>query len=97
VSDQVIYCGLSICAGDVDWIEFSSFYGFTVDLMFWDVYGNLDLEIYSAQTLGFVDGSYSDDDDEYVSRFDLPAGTYWARVFGGSGVENDYCIEVNMY
>ena len=98
MSDGVTYCGLSICTGDVDWFEFSVTSGFEADITFLDAYGDLELEIYSAQTLSFVDGSYSSNDEESVSKFGLSPGTYWARVYGASGAENsDYCFLVTTY
>lgn len=89
-------CDLSVCAADVDWLELPVTTGFTATLTFFQAEGDLDFEIYSATTLEYVTGSYSADDDESVTLSGLPAGTYWARVYGKSGAENpDYCFRVD--
>ncbi len=90
------YCMLSICAGDVDWIGFSVAHGFTARISFHDAEGDLDLEIYSAQTLGYLTGSYTNADVESVTMSGLAAGTYWARVYGYQGASNpSYCFHVD--
>jgi len=93
----VDYCDLSVCAGDFDWLEFEIVSGFTATIEFNQAEGDLDLEIYSGITGQYVNGSYSADDDETVTLSGLPAGTYWARVYGdGTMVENpDYCFRVD--
>ena len=89
------YCNLSICASDVDWIEFDVAHGFTATLTFAQGQGDLDLEIYSAQTINYVAGAYSHDDNETVTM-SVPAGTYWARVYGYQGATNpSYCFRVD--
>ncbi len=90
------YCMLSVCAGDVDWLEFSVSNGFTAELTFNQAQGDLDLEIYSVATVDYVSGSYSADNDESVTLNGLPAGAYWARIYGKGGDENpDYCFRVD--
>ncbi len=91
----VDYCGLSVCAGDVDWFELVVGSSFTATITFSQAEGDLELEIYSAQTNNYVNGSYSANDDEMVS-VNVTPGTYWARVYGDSGAENpDYCFRVD--
>lgn len=91
----VDYCGLSVCAGDFDWFEFDVGSSFTATITFFHAEGDLDLEIYSAQTNNYVNGSYSANDDETVT-LNVSPGTYWARVYGDLGAENpDYCFRVD--
>jgi hypothetical protein len=99
VAQETLYCGLSICAGDADWLEFTVTSGLTATILFTHALGDLELEIYSAQTLQYVTGSYSGDDDETVTKTGLSPGTYWARIFGATaGDENpDYCFEVDTF
>ena len=90
------YCNLSVCSGDVDWLAFTVAHGFTAKITFHQGQGDLDLEIYSAQNLSYVDGSYSHDDDESLTLSGLSAGTYWARIYGyQSGTNPDYCFRVD--
>lgn len=96
VSKGVDHCNLSICAGDVDWLEFSVTSSLTATITFVHAQGDLELEIYSAQTLNYVDGSYGNGNSETVTLSGLSAGTYWARVYGAGGNENpDYCFHVD--
>jgi hypothetical protein len=93
VNVGVDYCGLSICAGDFDWLEFSVNGNTPVTITFSHAEGDLDLEIYSSLTLEYVTGSYSADDSEAVMLSGVPAGAYWARIYGDGGAENpDYCF-----
>lgn len=90
------YCDLSVCAGDVDWFEFDVQDGFTAKITFKEGQGDLDLEIYNAQTIAYMTGSYSADDDESVTLSNLATGTYWGRVYGKSMATNpDYCFRVD--
>lgn len=90
------YCDLSICSSDVDWLEFDVTSSFTAKVTFARGQGDLDMEIYSAQTFAFVNGSYSSDDDEMVTLSGLAPGSYWARVYGKGGATNpDYCFRVD--
>jgi hypothetical protein len=82
------YPGLSICPGDVDWLEFSLGGTTVVDLSFLQADGDLDLEIYSEDTGRYVTGSYGGDDGEQVVLSGEPPGIYWARVYGYQGAEN---------
>lgn len=96
VADATDYCDLSVCSGDVDWFEFSVQSAFTATITFKQGQGDLDLEIYNAQTINYVTGSYSANDDESVMLSGLPAGDYWARVYGKSMSTNpDYCFRVD--
>jgi hypothetical protein len=96
VASGTDYCDLSVCANDVDWLEFQIASGFTAKTTFHEDQGDLDLEIFSAQTLNYITGSYSTDDDESVTLTGLSPGTYWARVYGKSGSVNpDYCFRVD--
>ena len=96
VSLGVDYCDLSVCAGDFDWLEFDVNGTTTATITFFEAQGDLDLEIYSATTIEYVTGSYSADDDEAVTLTGLPAGPYWARIYGKSGAENpDYCFRAD--
>lgn len=96
VASGVDTCDLSICAGDVDWFEFDVAHGFTAKILFKEGQGDLDLEIYNAQSLAYMTGSYSADDDESATLANLTAGTYWARVYGKSMATNpDYCFRVD--
>lgn len=91
------YPDLSVCSGDVDWIEFSLNGTRTITITFNHAEGDLDLEIYSEATGGYVTGSYSDDDDETVVLSGEPSGTYWARVYGYMSATNpDYAIIVEQ-
>ena len=93
VTPGITYCGLSICTGDVDWLEFPVTSSLTATITFTHALGDLELEIYSAATLDYVDGSYSGDDDETVTLTGLSPGTYWARVYGAGGDKNPaYCF-----
>jgi hypothetical protein len=95
VASGTDYCDLSICAGDVDWIAFTVSHGLDAKITFVNGQGDLDLEIYSAQTLGYVSGSYTGNDGEEVVLSGLAAGTYWARVYGYQGATNpSYCFRV---
>ena len=97
VSLGVDYCDLSICAGDFDWLEFSVSGTTPVTLTFSHAQGDLDLEIYSSITLDYVTGSYTATDDEAVTLSGLPAGAYWARIYGDSGAENpSYCFRAGL-
>lgn len=96
VAFGVDYCDLSVCTTDVDWLELEVNDGFTATLTFFQLEGNLDLEIYSGITGDYVTGSYSNDDDESVTLSGLAAGTYWARIYGKMGAENpDYCFRAD--
>lgn len=99
-SSGVDYCGLSICAGDVDWFRFNVTGPMTARIEFLHAEGDLDLEIYGPS---YVSGSYSKTDDEAVTLNNLTPGTYYARVYGyghtaqGGGQENwDYCFRVDL-
>lgn len=95
VSFNVDYCNLSVCSGDFDWFAFNIVNGFSATLTFAQVDGDLDLEIYSSLTNDYVTGSYSADSNEEATASGLPAGKYWARVYGKGGAENfDYCLRV---
>lgn len=90
------YCMLSVCSGDVDWLEFDVSGATTVTITFAHALGDLDLEIYSRATADYVDGSYGGVDDESVTLNGVPAGRYWARVYGFQGATNyAYCIRVD--
>jgi hypothetical protein len=98
VADGALECDLSVCTSDVDWFEFDIASGFTAEITFLDAQGDLEMEIYREATLGYVAGSYGDDDFETVTENGLPAGTYWARVYGKGGVENlEYCFSVDTF
>lgn len=87
--------GLSICAGDVDWFEFTVSGTRTVTASFLHASGDLELEIFSEATSQYVTGSYSEDDGEVVVLSGQPAGTYWARVYGAASETNwSYSIVV---
>jgi hypothetical protein len=95
VSNGVDYCDLSICAGDVDWIEFDVGSSFTAEITFSHADGDLELEIFSGQTANYINGSYSANDDESVT-LNVSPGTYWARIYGDAGDENwSYCFRVD--
>lgn len=97
VASGTDYCDLSICTSDADWFEFDVQSGFTAKITFKEGQGDLDLEIYNAQTIAYVTGSYSADDDESVTLANLATGTYWARVYGKSMATNpDYCFRVDV-
>lgn len=90
------YCDLSVCAGDFDWLEFDVNGTTTATITFLQAQGDLELEIYSATTINYVTGSYSADDDESVTLSGLPAGPYWARIYGDAGAENPaYCFRAD--
>lgn len=92
----VPYCDLSVCTGDVDWFEVSISNGFVATVTFFQAQGDLDLEIYSEATLGYVTGAYSMTDDEVLTVSGLTPGAYWARVYGAMGAENpDYCVQID--
>ncbi|MFO0551038.1 MAG: hypothetical protein U0271_21795 [Polyangiaceae bacterium] len=93
----VDYCDLSICAGDADWFKIEMTTGFTATATFVHANGDLELEVYDGQTLDYLSGSYSGDDNESVTVSGLPSGTYWARVFGASmTTENPaYCFRAD--
>ena len=94
----MLYCSLSICSGDADWLGFSVVSGLDATITFSDALGDLELEIYSASTLAWVDGSYSGTDDENVFVTGLSSGTYWARIIPAAGMENpSYCFVVNTF
>ena len=96
VTSGTDYCNLSICSGDVDWLAFTVAHGFTAKISFIDAIGDIDLEIYSAQTIDYVTGSYGSGDDETVTLSGLSSGTYWARIYGPSAAENpSYCFRVD--
>lgn len=98
VADGSLTCNLSVCTGDVDWYQFVVTSGFNVEITFLDSEGDLEIEIYSKATLGYVTGSYGDDDFETVTKTGIAAGTYWARVYEASGGENpDYCLSVDTF
>jgi hypothetical protein len=98
VVSGIAYCDLSICDGDVDWLGFSVKSGFSASLTFSHAEGDLELEIYSSLTLEYVTGSYGSGNEETVVLSGLPAGTYWARIFGADGESNpSYCFEVTTY
>ncbi len=96
VSRGVDYCDLSVCAGDVDWLEFTASSGFVVTLDFFHSDGDIDLQIFSEATGQYVTGSYSSTDVEVVSLPNAAAGTYWAQIYGADGAENRrYCFRVD--
>lgn len=96
VASGADYCMLSVCAADVDWLKFTVAHGFTAEITFQNGQGDLDLEIYSAQTLAYITGSYTNADTESVTLSGLSAGTYWARVYGYQGATNpSYCFHVD--
>jgi hypothetical protein len=98
VDEGQTYCNLSVCSGDADWLAFTVTSGFTASITFSHAAGDLELEIYSGQTLAYVTGSYSGNDDETVSKSGLAAGTYWARIFGAAGETNPkYCFDVSTF
>jgi hypothetical protein len=84
------YPDLSVCAADVDWLEFPVNGTRTITITFNQAEGDLDLEIFSEATGSYVTGSYSHDDDEVVVLSGQPSGTYWARVYGYMGATNPH-------
>lgn len=95
VQHGVDYCQLSICSGDVDWLELTTTGSFTAKITFFQAQGDLELEIYSGITGNYVTGSYSADDNEQVTVTGVAAGTYWARVYGDAAENPDYCFRVD--
>ncbi len=94
VTDSTYY-DLQLCPNDADW------YAATVpggaDLLAWITFthadGDLDLHLYDAWGTQ-LDYSVSVTDDEAVGAESLAAGTYYIRVTGWSGAENQYDLEV---
>ena len=57
--------------------------------------GDLEMEIYSVSTGGYVTGQYSGTDNEGIDT-SAAAGDHWARVYGVTGHENTYDIVVTV-
>ena len=95
VQSGVDYCDLSICAADFDWFAFDVAGTTTITITFNQAEGDLDLEIYSGITGGYVTGSYSADDNESVTLTNVQSGIYWARVYGDNAENPDYCFRVD--
>ncbi len=88
---------LQICSGDEDYFSFSVSEGANVqvDITFTHASGNLSLYLYNpAQSL--LDIATTSTDNETVSGTGLPAGTYYTRVIGASGAENDYNLTLTV-
>ena len=86
------YWQLSIDSpNDDDWYRFDINSGADsnsyIAIDFTNSQGDLDLELYRGSTL--VDYSSTSDDGEEISLDGLPAGTYYAHVYGYEGDANN--------
>ena len=84
--------GLSIdVPGDVDWFRFETLdmatHWHNVSIGFFDELGDLDLAVYDAGG-EMIESSESVDDQEFVSLAGLPAGEYYAAVWGFADATN---------
>jgi len=83
---------LAIESGDEDWFTFElsadGASGQFVRIEFLQTDGNLDLELYDA-SLALAGSSTSATSNEEISLDGVPAGTYFVRVYGSQGAEND--------
>ncbi|NQT19058.1 MAG: right-handed parallel beta-helix repeat-containing protein, partial [Planctomycetes bacterium] len=86
---------LTIEAADDDWYQFELLAQDHLDvtIQFVHAAGNLDLEITNSAGI-LADSATSEDDDETVALSDLPAGTYYAHVFGVAGAANGYTLAI---
>src|SRR5262249_27022885 len=85
---------------DVDWFKIQTVAASTADDFFQvdldNAAGNLDLELYDSQAR-LLASSTGAHDLERVSLASLPAGNYYARVFGQNGATNPhYDIQFNL-
>ncbi|WP_017715519.1 pre-peptidase C-terminal domain-containing protein [Kamptonema formosum] len=88
---------LVIQSGDDDWFSFTTTgtggFSDALTIDFWGAEGDLDLELLDANG-NSVGGSFGAGDSETVSLADLPAGEYFAHVYGFAGASNNYTLTV---
>ncbi|MBW4492767.1 MAG: pre-peptidase C-terminal domain-containing protein [Oscillatoria princeps RMCB-10] len=88
---------LVIESGDDDWFSFTTTgtggFSDALTIDFWGAEGDLDLELLDANG-NSVGGSFGAGDSETVSLQDLPAGEYFAHVYGFAGASNNYTLTV---
>jgi len=83
-----------ICSGNDDWFAFPGGAGSSVDvqLRFDHASGDLDLQLWNASSALMI--SESSTDDEALSGTINTSDTYFVRVYGFEGSENDYELTV---
>jgi hypothetical protein len=92
--------GLSIASPNgEEWFKFqtvaSGVAGQLVRIDFFNVQGNLDLQLYDHNDT-LLATSATTNDGEAISLVNLPAGTYYARVYGLGGATNpSYTLTIN--
>jgi hypothetical protein len=88
-----------ICAADPDWFLLSGVRAGTrvrLDLRFADALGDLDLEVYRADSAAPVFVAASLDDDEALEFDATFAGDYFVRVFGKAADTNVYTLRAEL-
>ncbi len=86
---------LVILADDPDWyrVEVCDRGSLTVDIVFENAAGNLELELFDGHGQP-LDASLTLDDGESVSAAELEGGPYFFVVYGLEGAENTYLMDV---
>ena len=93
---------LVTCPTDDDWYTFDLFAGdeITVDALFLDAEGDIDLELYFDPTAAALEESDSSTDNESVTHTAATAGTYYIKVwlYADAGVVegNAYDLDVTL-
>ena len=100
ISGTTTESSLSIEAGDPDWYRFTlgsaGRAGDRLAIGFTHAQGDLDLELYASDGTTLVDYSEDTDNTEEISLAGLPAGNYYARVYGYAGAANpSYTLSVS--
>lgn len=99
LGDQIdgFVCGLT---GDVDWfsVDVGAGEDLTVAMDYFHFDGNLDLEVYEAESMTYVGGSFNNGPNfEEVVVSDTMDGTYCIRVYTGNSLtQNDYSLSVSV-
>ncbi len=98
VGNADLYQDMILCSGDEDWfaIEVPAGEGVNVRIDFVDADGDLEMKLYDS-SLDQVDSStsYSNDYEEVSCTRVSADATFYVEVYGYSGAENDYTMEVS--
>ena len=92
------YRNLQVCSGDADWFGFQLNDGdiLTIDLLFSDDLGDLDLKLFDRDCVTQLYGSTSSSDNEQIVATASGGGTYSARIYGHAGAQNSYDMLVGI-
>jgi hypothetical protein len=97
VIDGPVACA-TVQEGDEDWwrVDLEALQGFTANVAFTDADGDIDVEVYAANSTTLLLAGTSVNDDETVSFPGAAAGgPVYLKVIGFGGAQNTYAISLN--